>query len=157
MAGSCDEREQIARCDTFVLQIGVPDFVRFLYLAREVITTPFIENSDLIQPAYRLLAPAINAALRLLVYNENKDGLFMAEQPCLDEPFGHHPSIGIPSCTTDCVAWRWMDTPSRQGWRGVHVREHRGCGSLCGMGPARDLEGPSDSMAEERDLCGHPR
>lgn len=36
--------------DTFVLQIGVPDFVRFLYLAREAITTPFIENSDLFVP-----------------------------------------------------------------------------------------------------------
>ncbi|KAI0936993.1 hypothetical protein AcW1_001085 [Taiwanofungus camphoratus] len=55
--------------------IGVPDFFNFSYVAKESVAVPFIQNGDMMQPAYRLLAPAINAGLRVLIYNGNTDGV----------------------------------------------------------------------------------
>ncbi|PCH34192.1 alpha/beta-hydrolase [Wolfiporia cocos MD-104 SS10] len=56
-------------------QIGVPDSVKFVYSATEAVYKPFVANGDMIQPAYKLLAPAIDAGLRVMVFNGNTDGV----------------------------------------------------------------------------------
>ncbi|TFY79312.1 hypothetical protein EWM64_g4699 [Hericium alpestre] len=54
---------------------GVPDWVDYKYLAHDTIGALFDKNGDHMQQAYKLLAPAINAGMRLLVYNGNTDGV----------------------------------------------------------------------------------
>lgn len=53
---------------------GVPDGYSFVY-SSDIIYRLFNGNGDQIQPAYLLLAPAIDAGLRVMVYNGNTDGV----------------------------------------------------------------------------------
>ncbi|KAF4598668.1 hypothetical protein EYR38_007074, partial [Pleurotus pulmonarius] len=53
---------------------GVPKSVRFKALELDTVGLPFILNGDHVQPAYRLLAPAIEDGLRVLNYNGMMDG-----------------------------------------------------------------------------------
>ncbi|OSX67119.1 hypothetical protein POSPLADRAFT_1051273 [Postia placenta MAD-698-R-SB12] len=54
--------------------IKVPDEVHFVYTSEDTFHR-FYTNGDMAQPAYQLLTPAINAGLRVLVYNGNTDGV----------------------------------------------------------------------------------
>lgn len=54
--------------------IKVPDEVYFVYTSEDTFQR-FYTNGDMAQPAYQLLTPAVNAGLRVLVYNGNTDGV----------------------------------------------------------------------------------
>ncbi|KAF7362234.1 Alpha/beta-hydrolase [Mycena venus] len=78
-AGGCDldlgPVEDVLNDSRIKTAVGVPQDRKFLIMAIDDITTPFIINGDFIQPAYLLLGPAIADGLRVLLYNGMKDGV----------------------------------------------------------------------------------
>ncbi|KAA1473479.1 alpha/beta-hydrolase [Dentipellis sp. KUC8613] len=54
---------------------GIPEWLNYTFLAKDLIGTPFARNGDHIQAAYKLLGPAIEAGLRVLIYNGNMDAI----------------------------------------------------------------------------------
>ncbi|KAH9913368.1 Alpha/Beta hydrolase protein [Fomitopsis serialis] len=55
--------------------IGVSADYEYTFSDRKHVFEPFHANGDIVQSAYKLLAPAIEAGLRVMVYNGNTDGV----------------------------------------------------------------------------------
>ncbi|KZT08688.1 alpha/beta-hydrolase [Laetiporus sulphureus 93-53] len=67
--------DDIMRDDRTRSAVGVPEDVKFEHVSWERIYKPFEANGEMVKSAYRLLAPAIDAGLRVMVYNGNTDGV----------------------------------------------------------------------------------
>ncbi|KZT70883.1 alpha/beta-hydrolase [Daedalea quercina L-15889] len=66
---------EVANSGAFRRVIGVSEDYEYVFSDRKHVFKPFHANGDIVQSAYKLLAPAIEAGLRVMVYNGNTDGV----------------------------------------------------------------------------------
>ncbi|KAF7362266.1 Alpha/beta-hydrolase [Mycena venus] len=124
-AGGCDMNlgpvEDVLNSSRIKAAVGVPHDRKFLIMAVDEITMPFVYNGDYIQPAYLLLGPAIAEGLRVLLYNGMKDG-------------------AVPWRSN--LAWmRLLKSPHQSAFRNATEEEYPGVGTIlkAGAGPAGEF------------------
>ncbi|KAJ7496896.1 alpha/beta-hydrolase [Mycena latifolia] len=120
-ASGCDMNlgpvEDVLNSPKIKAAVGVPRDRKFLIMAVDDITMPFIFNADAVQPAYLLLGPAIADGLRVLVYNGMMDG-------------------AVPWRSN--LAWmRLLESPHQTAFRSATEDDYPGVGTVrkAGAGP----------------------